>query len=116
MATDIAVAREACKTAAAYRAWKDGGSFTDLEGRLEDLASAVNGGAGEVPAVLATGDVAQVLGVSHRHATKMFDAGQLVGWKIGTHRRMSSAVLRGFMLANGFPIERLDAWLRGVTT
>lgn len=95
----------------AYRVWKAGGSFADLECRLEDLANGTNFVARMPPAPLTCGQMATILGVSPRTANKIFDAGGIRGWKVNRDRRVCPVSLREYMEENGYPVQRLEAFL-----
>lgn len=102
---------QAARVVAAYRAWRQGGPFTDLEARLEDLATEAT--APDMAKPLTTSEAARVLGVSPRTVAKLVDTGTLAGWKVNKDRRVPVASLRDYMAAQGIPPGRLDAYLAG---
>lgn len=92
----------------AYRAWKSGGPFSDLEASLEDLSR----GVAATPKPLTTAQAARIAGISVRTLAKLCDSGDIVCWKLPKgDRRIEVAELRRWMGRVGMALDRLDAHL-----
>lgn len=63
--------------------------------------------------MLTTGDAAKVSRVSQQTIIRMFDSGQLKGFKVpgSRFRRIPPGALHAFLTANGIPTDLLDAFL-----
>lgn len=60
---------------------------------------------------LTTGQTALVVGVSEATVKNLFDEGELDGWRITRHRRITVSSIRRFMRQRKMPEHRLDLFL-----
>lgn len=61
---------------------------------------------------LTVGETAQILRTSPQTIRRAFDKGELIGYTVGSDRRIQVDSVRAFMWENGYDLDRLDWWLK----